>query len=237
MSAVRRAASRYYVVAARLFGPCYNICTGSLHTKAGRLGGESPSLPPGLMDGTHAYSSSVCIKRKGLPPPPIRLSLPSIRLSASSALRARVQVRVGASSSPSTSSTTTSTVAIFTGTVGTGTNADGDNTNKASIESPNNPFSDSQSQSQSQSIRNRRTSRRDVLSVGGHLLTCLAAACAVSTYEDYDVTHLKPSRATLRQSYLAAASSITSTGTCRESQRELCFGAFVFAGLRGTVYV
>lgn len=50
-------------------------------------------------------------------------------------------------------------------------------------------------------------SRRDVLNVATHLFACLGAATVVSTWEDYDVTHLKPNRATLRQSYLATASS------------------------------
>lgn len=49
-------------------------------------------------------------------------------------------------------------------------------------------------------------SRRDVLNVATHLFACLGAATVVSTWEDYDVTHLKPNRATLRQSYLAAGS-------------------------------
>ena len=53
------------------------------------------------------------------------------------------------------------------------------------------------------SSTNRGQSRRDVLNVAAHLLGCLGAASAVSTWEDYDVTHLKPNRATLRQSYLA----------------------------------
>jgi hypothetical protein len=48
-------------------------------------------------------------------------------------------------------------------------------------------------------------SRRDVFNVASHLLGCLGAATVVSTWEDYDVTHLKPNRATLRQSYLATA--------------------------------
>ena len=49
-------------------------------------------------------------------------------------------------------------------------------------------------------------SRRDVLNVASHLFACVGAATVVSTWEDYDVTHLKPNRATLRQSYLATAS-------------------------------
>ena len=49
-------------------------------------------------------------------------------------------------------------------------------------------------------------SRRDILNIGTHLLGCFTAATAISTYEDYDVTHLKPNRATLRQSYLASFS-------------------------------
>lgn len=49
-------------------------------------------------------------------------------------------------------------------------------------------------------------SRRDVLNVASHLFACLGAATVVSTWEDYDVTHLKPNRATLRQSYLATTS-------------------------------
>ena len=53
------------------------------------------------------------------------------------------------------------------------------------------------------SSTNRGQSRRDVLNVAAHLLGCLGAATIVSTWEDYDVTHLKPNRATLRQSYLA----------------------------------
>mmetsp|Transcript_19708 Transcript_19708/g.43878 ORF Transcript_19708/g.43878 Transcript_19708/m.43878 type:complete len:492 (+) Transcript_19708:40-1515(+) len=56
-----------------------------------------------------------------------------------------------------------------------------------------------------ESTGNDGQSRRDLLSVGAHLLGCVAAATAVSTYEDYDVTHLKPNRATLRQSYLASS--------------------------------
>ena len=55
-----------------------------------------------------------------------------------------------------------------------------------------------------------RQSRRDVLNVATHLVACLGAATVVSTWEDYDVTHLKPNRATLRQSYLAAASEDSS---------------------------